>query len=624
MIDYACPLLAVSTCMILLSAASGEVLDLGVPVRKAGHMGTVIGPNSDDTKDLVYFNFMQTKGKLFLLSVDPDTGETHQYDSPCEQGAWASILGPDRKLYLGTVGRGLVLRFDPQQPNKGIQVVGRPSQTETYIWQFAIGKDGKVYGCTYGNAKLVSYDPQTDTLEDLGRMDETQQYTRTIAVGPSGKVYLGIGSARQNLVVYDPTRREHRSICLPEWRESGFLSVMPGGDGKVYARVLLPPNEEGKRVWQPFRIENEELIPVKRVPGRTMRLRDGRYVSGVTMTKDGGHFTVSDPRSKSKRSIEFRYRGSGCGIFMVAPGPKGHIYGSTVMPLEVFRCNPRSDASEHLGNMPGGEVYSMLEYRGKQYLCYYGGSIMNLYDPENPQWKWGYKPDCNPRSYGGVGDGHLRPRAMIRGPNDMIYVGSYPAYGQLGGAMAVWDPDRNKTIENYRHLVRDQSIVALAYDPTTGLIFGGSGNRGGGGTHPTQKEAVFFAFDPDKKCKLFETPLVPGAQTYQALCAVDGKIFVAVDEKLLVYDAAQRKVVHQTALPSKQVEISLGRHRDGLIYGLTHSAIYSIDPNTYARSVLTKPTARIDCGFALTDTGIYFGSGTHLYRYAWLGDQTAP
>ena len=90
---------------------------------------------------------------------------------------------------------------------------------------------------------------------------------------------------------------------------------------------------------------------------------------------------------------------------------------------------------------------------------------------------------------------------MIRGPGGLIYIGSEPPYGQLGGALGVWDPQQNKTIENYRNLVTNQSIVSLAYEPKSGLIFGGSGNWGGGGTRPTEKEAKFFAFDPEAEAQ---------------------------------------------------------------------------------------------------------------------------
>ncbi len=65
-------------------------------------------------------------------------------------------------------------------------------------------------------------------MEDLGRMDEAEAYTRSVAAGPNGRIYTGIGMAKQNLVVYDPATRQHRSLIPPEWRVSGCISVAQG------------------------------------------------------------------------------------------------------------------------------------------------------------------------------------------------------------------------------------------------------------------------------------------------------------------------------------------------------------------------------------------------------------
>lgn len=592
-------------------AGAGQFEDLGIPVRKAGLMNTIIGPDGTGTKDLVYMNFMQTAAPVFLLVVDPDTGETHQYGAEKDNCNWASCLGPDGRIYVGTTGNALILCFDPKHPELGLKTIGRPSETETYIWQLCVGKkDGKLYGCTYGNAKLVSYDPKTGKLEDLGRMDDTEDYTRTVASGPNGKIYTGIGMVKQNLVVYDPETATHKSLLTEKQRIPGCVSVIEGADGNVYTTF-------GGEGGGAFRIDDETLVPVKSIPSKSLTLRDGRIVANIITERQGGRFTVVDPESNQQRVVEFKYEGAGSGIFVVGAGPEGCIYGSTAMPLEVFRYDPKTSKSTHLGNMPGGEVYSMIVYHGLLYLCYYGGSVMNLYDPKNPAWKYGTDPDCNPRSFGGLGDGHLRPRAMIYGPNEMIYVGSHPPYGQLGGAMAVWDPKQNKVIENYRNLIQDQSIVALAYEPKTGLIFGGSGNYGGGGTRPTQKEALFFAFDPVKKQKAYDMPLVPGAQTYQAMVAAEGKVFLALDQ-LYVFDPEKKQVVHKAALPGGgQLEISLGPHTDGLLYGLTSQCVYSVNPKTYEVKEVAKSPVPVSCGFALTDTGVHFGSGVRLWRYRW-------
>src|SRR5437763_13642067 len=170
-------------------ADSGRFEKLGIPVRKGGLMGCIVGPNGQGGEAL-YFSFNQISGLLFLVQVDPDTGEARQFNAPQGPGAWALLAGPDEKIYLGTWDGALILRFDPKLPDKGLEVVGKPSSTEDYLWQFDTGKDGKLYACTYPNAKLVSFDPKTGAMEDLGRMHLTEMYARSVASGLSVKVLV--------------------------------------------------------------------------------------------------------------------------------------------------------------------------------------------------------------------------------------------------------------------------------------------------------------------------------------------------------------------------------------------------------------------------------------------------
>ena len=176
-------------------------------------MGCIVGSNGHGGEAL-YFNFNQLSGRLFLVQVDPDTGEAHQFNSPQGPGAWAFLAGPDEKIYLGTWDGALILRFDPKEPDQGLQVLGKPSPKEDYIWQFDIGKDGRIYGCTYPSAKLIRFDPKTGNMEDLGRMHPTEMYARSLAVAPTGKVYLGIGTEKGDLVVFDPTTGQGREDGL--------------------------------------------------------------------------------------------------------------------------------------------------------------------------------------------------------------------------------------------------------------------------------------------------------------------------------------------------------------------------------------------------------------------------
>jgi streptogramin lyase len=582
----------------------GRFEPLGVPVRTGGLMGCILGPDGLGGESL-YFNFNQTGGKLFLVQVNPDTGESRQFNTPEGPGAWAFIAGPDERIYLGTWDGGLILRFDPRQSDKGIEVVGKPSPTESYLWQYDLGKDGKLYACTYPQAKLVSFDPKTGAMEDLGRLHPTEMYSRSVAVGPNGKVYVGIGTSIGDLVVFDPETGKHRSLLPPGLEGAqgwSTVGVSRRSDGNVYA-------EFGTNL---MRLDDETVVRVNVAPERPLlKFRDGRIVTAF----ERGRFTLRDPCTNITVERRFKYEANGDLIFVVGMGPSNCVYGSTAMPLEVFRYNPAINRSEHLGPMPGGEVYSMLERQGKLYLCYYGGAIMNLYDPAKPFWKFGSEAEANPISFGGVGDGHLRPRAMIYGPDGLIYIGSEPPYGQLGGAIGVWNPKQNQTIENYRHVITNQSIVSLAWEASSGLVFGGSGNYGGGGTQSSEKEAKFFAFDPRKKQKVFEAALAPGARNYPATFAANGKVFTTAGSELFVFDPKAMKLTKTIRLPGGQVEISLGQHVSGALIGLVGGSVYALDPVKEEISLTAKSPVAIRCGFALDNEAVYFGSGAELWRY---------
>jgi hypothetical protein len=59
----------------------GRFEALGIPVRVNGLKGCVVGPDRRNGETL-YFNFNQIDGNLFLIQVNPDTGEAKQFNSP--------------------------------------------------------------------------------------------------------------------------------------------------------------------------------------------------------------------------------------------------------------------------------------------------------------------------------------------------------------------------------------------------------------------------------------------------------------------------------------------------------------------------------------------------------------
>lgn len=628
-------------CMAMALMAAADAVpppfqSLGKPVLKAGFMGVLVGPGPIEGSERIYINFRQDGGKLFLVAIDPETGATEQFKSPVGTGAWGFIVGPDKRIYLGTHegpdsgDSGQILVFDPKHPEKQIQSVGRPAESETYLWQFCIGPEGKLYACTYPHAKLVSYDPRSKAMEDLGRMDEEMMYSRSVTTGPDGKIYVAIGYGKANVVVYDPKTGEHKAILPDAYRgdpSQTAAAVATGVDGNVYVSATKmevvngdPQNGEIKRpVSVTLKVQPDgTLAEEANVPAMTNHatLRDGRVVSNVS---NNGTYDLISPDGKVEHKT-FRYAGDGAGIFYVANGPLGRIYGGTYMPLEMFWYDPAANALENPGNPTdvGGEIYSFLDHHGVLYLCAYPGSFLSKYDPTKP-WNYGKEASSNPRAFGGLGPGHLRPRAMVHGPNDLIYIGSYPEYGMRGGSLGVWDPARDKLIENYHPLIADQSICSLAYDEKSGMVFGGTSIHGGGGTTPTQPEAKFFVFDPRQKKLAAELVPYPKSEYIRSMAIVGSRVYgISNGDDLFVFDIEKKEIVHQSSLGVGSVlDVSLGAWKDGKLYGVASKKIFCLDPDTYAVTILAEYPRPIRCGFAIDDHGIYFGEKAELVRYNW-------
>jgi len=112
-------------------------------------------------------------------------------------------------------------------------------------------------------------------------------------------------------------------------------------------------------------------------------------------------------------------------------------------------------------------------------------------------------------------------------------------------------------------------------------------------------------------------PLIPGAQSYKAIYATGGKVFVASENELCVFDPRTKKILSKGVLPAKQVDIALGLHTDGLLYGLTLTGVYSVNPKDYVIKEAVRSPVFVTCGFALNRNGIFFGSHEHLWVYRW-------
>jgi outer membrane protein assembly factor BamB len=607
--------------LILLSLYPGISFaqrDLGIPVREAICWGVHAGPGKTGERGTIYLSFGQYHAPLFLLAVNPDTGEMRQFNGPLssEMGAWGFTVDHENRIYLGSYYHAHLLRFDPK--TERWDDLGQPGgEAESFICTLTTAPDGKIWGGTFPSAILFSYDPKSGKSENFGRMDPEQFYCYPTA-GEDGLVYCAIQFAKVDIVVFDPKSQTKKSLIPSEDRKPGRVSLVKGNDGKIYARLSSSDQ------W--YRIEEREKL---------IRVSIADIAFPPQGLPDGGKFQlignkvlrIQNPSKNEEKEIPLEYETSGTFIFVVGVGPDGRVYGSSMLPLQLFVYDPKDGLLANLGKaaFSTGESYSTGVLDDKLYLCSYPGARLSVYDPKRPL-RFGPNEGDNPRDLGPMGEDQDRPRAMLAGPHGMIYIGSYPDYGQIGGAISVYDP---KTGEKrvYRHFVQNQSIASLAYIAKFDLIAAGSSVRGGGGTKAVEKEAKLVLWNPKEEKKVIEIIPVPEAKTIFSLASTtEGKLYGITDnEKVFVFDVEKREVQKVFDLEFKgPIEISLQPGPEGKLYGLSKEAIFFIDPRDDRVSLLAKPPVPITSGMAILGRKIYYGSDANLFEFEIPLDLKVP
>ncbi len=318
------------------------------------------------------------------------------------------------------------------------------STPQSYIWQITTSPyDHKVYACTYPSADLVSYDPLAPNPQmlNLGSMDPTHQemFAHACMADPnpnSPYIYLGLGDVTSQLVAYNIATHAITSRVI--LANSGFGRIYLGRDGRIYG--LLPQGSS----WRQYLFSGGLITPtasyIAQVP--TNVLRDGSTIS-VTATS----ITVTQA-NKATKSYPYTYRGKNISLFRVGLGPNGKVYAGSVLPYDLLSFDPHqpNNGVLMLGQVGGGEPYSLLAYNQKLYLAGYGApGALVIYDPSKP-----WSDQTNPLSISSQSiPYYLRPQALVAAPNNHLYAGAIATYGELTGPLIDWNPQNNSDIQEY-------------------------------------------------------------------------------------------------------------------------------------------------------------------------------
>ena len=588
-----------------------------------GLMATTVAEGPVNGSQRLYASYLYADNTLDVVAIDPADGTTEVFHNPApgEYGARNIAIGPDGDVYLGSLPHAHFLRVDRKE-HRMIDL-GHPSPSEEYIWDVAFGVDRRLYGVTYPGCRLVRYDPATGKSEDLGKMDPAEKYGRWIVGGRDEFMYIGLGTSKANIAVFDTRTGELREILPKDAQIVGIPKPYIGVDGKTYATL-------NDRLFRITGFDIHELPSSAKVePFDPKVLRDGRVLSLSERV-----LTIQEPKTHTEQKINISYTGEDLQIFRVGFGPDGRLYGSSVLPLHFLKADLANHSIEELGTFGGGEAYSFLANDQKLLIAGYSAKApLMSYDPAKPMDP---AETGNPAFVDYKGSDHAwRPQAMIEGPDGQVYVGATAGYGQLESPLLSWKGTA-ESVQIHGGLVHDESVVSLAVWKDS--VVCGTTTTGGGGSHPDEKDAHLILWNTKTQSKELDVIPVPGAQTITDLVtskngiiygiAASGGIVFGISTPgnvytLFAYDPVARKVISQSQLPFHDVVYNgIGLDETGRIVGLAGDQIFTIDQSSQGIRTIAKSPMKITGGFALRDGAVYFVSNSEIYRYYLMASST--
>ena len=613
---------ALSLCAMLALAAN-EFTDHGVGAPVAESRGVITTQDANGASLVIACSLDQSP-KGWILVTDIDTEETTQYNYP--QGVpnsppYASLMSENGRFYTGA-GK-VLLEFDPTSREWLFHGIPQPNAGCFVGSALADGPDGLIYGGTCSNCHLFSFDPETKKMKDYGQMDAAEHYFSYLALDESGWAYCGIGTARYNIVAYDPRTGERRQLIKEEDRKLGTARVYLGTDGKVYGRA----GDQSYRMFEGVATAIEKAEAGPKAPtgeigwGATRGVfPDRRKLRNFNLPDRW--MEIEDPKTKEVKRITFDYESEGASITSLVGGPDGKVYGSTCHPMHFFAYSPEQDELKDLGPVPrvGGGNFCAMATQG-QYIAapsYASGSFY-LFDTKKP-FNGGTGDDPNPRILAQYHADICRPRAALAHPDGRhVLMAGFMGYGRRGGGLAIHDLETDQgTLITHKHLIPEQSTITLRALPN-GDIVGGTSIATPGGGHPTAKEGVLYIMDWNTRKVVFRTVPVPGAsEVFSLEVGPDGLVYgLAAGSQFFVFDPNTKEAVHREPMSEYGglPRPALLRGPDDNIYAIFTKAIVRIEPGTFKHEKLADAPRGISAGLAILGGRLYFASGSHLWSY---------
>lgn len=596
--------------------------------------------------------------------INMDTGELiSSFELPPKSVGAFPAIAPDGMVYFSVRDgkSSLVHRYDPATDE--VEFLIESPTGEAVTRSMVVGEDGLIYGSTYPNARAFTYDPETGEVVDFGSVTGDDEYGWGLEES-EGIMYVGTGIGAGHVMTVDTSTGEIAELPLPPEADAAltyFYEFQQVGD--LIAMAFSPGISDGTNTlfWDTVDEEwaCEGAIPrfldlngpfTKATPDGTMfymsedeiwsfdsadcsveptgwaaaDLDDDTRVIDMVMTGEGDAATPvligmnNDgstwrfaPTTGEHETFESVVPGAPLTAHTVTSGPDDRIYVSTYLgPGAIGRYDP---ATEEITTLSGpGQASSLIGFGDQIVVGSYPGGVVHIGDPEQP-WDWGTNPA---QAFRLIGDDQDRVIALAT-DDETVAMGTVSDYGVRGGSLTL--SDMNGTVDVYRDLVDHQSVTSLTFG-SDGLIYAGTGVRGGLSSQNSPLDAHLVVFDPDSREVVHAQVPVPDNDTVAALTFQGDTLWGLTNTGIVFsFDPSTQTVTSTTDLGTGQspspwgLASTLQAHpADGLLYGIAGENLFAFDPATEEFQFLSEAEYK---RITITESGdIYAIGATNLYR----------
>ncbi|WP_127581572.1 Vgb family protein [Paenibacillus koleovorans] len=506
-----------------------SLMNVGTQITSTAIHSATFGKDGSN-KDAIYAVVDGAAGTdARLASINIDTLSATTYALPGAAGGWGIAKATDGKIYAGTYNGGKLFQYTPGASSVVDlgQAGGQP-----FLWSLAPGPSGSVYIGSFPNSKLMKYTPGSGYTQ-LGSspLVSAEQYVRSVAYDPaSNMVYAGIG-AHAHLIKYNPATGTSSNVLPAGYASESFVYNLDIEGGKLFARVLpsyktIVFDIAGGVVTQETEIDKVSSGLVSSVHNGVVYFTKDNvlhtyHIANKTYTSLGVPFPNAQDFGLIQLTDQTNYPGytlvgieNSMGKLMVA---KYNLQNGTVTTQYVTGITETPNILQSLIKGPDNKIYTsgfltggtgmytsmrsdqitiergvgqteaMATLNGKIYYGVYPEAYLYEHDPSQP-WSIGTNPV---KLFDLKSNKQDRPGSMVTAEGK-LFIGSVPSYGELGGALTIYDPSTGvHTVK--RNIVNNQSIIALTYQG--GYVYGGTSISGGLGIAPTETSAKLLKYN---------------------------------------------------------------------------------------------------------------------------------